>query len=376
MRKRLLVVALSTWSFVGCLNTSSVIRVAPDGSGSMEQTIMFNIKNVEKAFAGMGMKPSGKFVERPKPIDEAAMKEAAEQLGNGVTLVSVTPIKEPSGFEGVTIRFRFDDITKLKTEEVLMPSSAKEASSSSGKSRVAFAMSKTPSGSSILTATFAEGDGTKSGSKSGKSSKGGPPLDDPEVAQMVKTLFKGFRRRIDLVTPIQPPRSTRDGSIRRRFDARRPALSTGRKSGKAAAGPGLGITAGRPGYATGPMALGVQGVLVGCWTAPDGDTGTTVVLPPPGTIGGAALRGGAPGSRETDALSPTGSVEACHAVVLTGGSAFGLAAADGVMAWCEGRGLGYELPAVTVPIVGAAVCFDIRRRGQRRPWAQRGLGRL
>jgi L-aminopeptidase/D-esterase-like protein len=120
------------------------------------------------------------------------------------------------------------------------------------------------------------------------------------------------------------------------------------------------------------MALGVRGVLVGCWTAPDGDTGTTVVLPPPGTIGGAALRGAAPGSRETDALSPTGAVEACHAIVLTGGSAFGLAAADGVMAWCEAHGLGYELPTVTVPIVGAAVCFDIRRRGQRRPGRSAG----
>ena len=77
MRKRLLVVALSAWSLVGCLNTSSVIRVAPDGSGSMDQTILFNVKNVEKAFAGMGMKPSGKSSSSSKPIDEAAMKEAA-----------------------------------------------------------------------------------------------------------------------------------------------------------------------------------------------------------------------------------------------------------------------------------------------------------
>lgn len=120
------------------------------------------------------------------------------------------------------------------------------------------------------------------------------------------------------------------------------------------------------------MALGVHGVRVGCWTHPLGITGTTVVLPPPGTIGGAALRGAAPGSRETDALSPTGAVEACHAIVLTGGSAFGLAAADGAMAWCEAQGIGYELPTVTVPIVGAAVCFDIRRRGQPRPGRSAG----
>jgi len=120
------------------------------------------------------------------------------------------------------------------------------------------------------------------------------------------------------------------------------------------------------------MALGVRGVRIGCWTHPLGVTGTTVLLPPPGTIGGVALRGAAPGSRETDALSPTGAVEACHAIVLTGGSAFGLAAADGVMAWCEAQGIGYELPTVTVPIVGAAVCFDIRHRGQPRPGRSAG----
>ena len=101
-----------------------------------------------------------------------------------------------------------------------------------------------------------------------------------------------------------------------------------------------------------------------------------MVLAPPGTVGGAAVRGGAPGSREVDALSHTGTVQECHAVVLTGGSAFGLATADGVMAWCEAQGIGFALPTVTVPIVAAAVCFDIRSREQRRPDREAGLGRL
>jgi L-aminopeptidase/D-esterase-like protein len=120
------------------------------------------------------------------------------------------------------------------------------------------------------------------------------------------------------------------------------------------------------------MALGVQDVLVGCWTDPVHHTGLTVVLPPPGTVGGAAVRGGAPGSRETAALSPTGSVQECHAVVLTGGSAFGLASADGVMAWCEEQGRGFALPTATVPIVGTAVCFDLRAADQPRPGAAAG----
>ncbi|MDH4145400.1 MAG: P1 family peptidase [Acidimicrobiia bacterium] len=115
------------------------------------------------------------------------------------------------------------------------------------------------------------------------------------------------------------------------------------------------------------MALGIPAVRVGCWTSPTHPTGCTVVLPPAGTVGGACVRGGAPGTREVAALSATGSVNECHAVLLTGGSAFGLAAADGVMAWCESQGLGFETATARVPIVGAAVVFDLRVEGQPRP---------
>ncbi len=111
---------------------------------------------------------------------------------------------------------------------------------------------------------------------------------------------------------------------------------------------------------------------MGVWTHPQYPTGCTVVLPPEGTVGGAAVRGGAPGSRETAALSPTGSVQVCHAVLLTGGSAFGLGAADGVMQWCEEQGIGLVLPTATVPIVGAAVVFDLREPTRPRPDAAAG----
>lgn len=106
------------------------------------------------------------------------------------------------------------------------------------------------------------------------------------------------------------------------------------------------------------MALGVAGVRVGTWTAPSGRSGCTVVLPPDGTVGGVAVRGAAPGTREAAALGPGGMVEVCHAVVLAGGSAYGLAAADGVMGWLEQRGVGYPVAAAVVPIVGAAIVLD------------------
>lgn len=115
------------------------------------------------------------------------------------------------------------------------------------------------------------------------------------------------------------------------------------------------------------MALGIDDVAVGTWTHPQGHTGTTVVLPPSGTVGACAVRGGAPGTRESDALGPRGAIAECHAVVLSGGSAFGLATADGVTAWCEAQGVGVDVGTVRVPIVGAAIVFDIVSSSAPRP---------
>lgn len=114
------------------------------------------------------------------------------------------------------------------------------------------------------------------------------------------------------------------------------------------------------------MALGVERVRVGMWTDPEHHTGCTVVLPPAGTVGGIAVRGGAPGTREAAILGPATPNEACHAVVLCGSSLFGLRAADGVVDWCEANGIGLELAVGRFPIVGAAVVLDIRGPDMRR----------
>jgi len=106
------------------------------------------------------------------------------------------------------------------------------------------------------------------------------------------------------------------------------------------------------------MALGVDGVRVGVWTAPGAVSGCTVVLPPDGTVGALAVRGAAPGTREAAALSPAGKVDVCHGVVLAGGSAYGLAAADGVMTRLEAARVGYPVLSAVVPIVGAAIVLD------------------
>lgn len=107
------------------------------------------------------------------------------------------------------------------------------------------------------------------------------------------------------------------------------------------------------------MITDVPGVRVGHWTDPAGLTGCTVVLPPPGTAGGVFVAGGAPATRETDALAPGTLAGEVHAVVLAGGSAFGLAAADGVMRFLEAEGVGLDTGYGRVPIVPAAALFDL-----------------
>ncbi len=112
----------------------------------------------------------------------------------------------------------------------------------------------------------------------------------------------------------------------------------------------------------------VAGVRVGHTTRdePGWLTGVTVVVPPPGTVGGVDVRGGGPGTRETDLLDPRNVVTAVDAVVLSGGSAFGLAAADGVAAAVYASGAGWPVgPAEheRVPIVPAAILFDLGRGG-------------
>ena len=91
-----------------------------------------------------------------------------------------------------------------------------------------------------------------------------------------------------------------------------------------------------------------------------------MILPPAGTVGGIAVRGGAPGTREAAILGPATPNEACHAVVLCGSSLFGLRAADGVVDWCEAQGVGLDLAVGRFPIVGAAVVLDIHRPDMRR----------
>jgi L-aminopeptidase/D-esterase-like protein len=117
----------------------------------------------------------------------------------------------------------------------------------------------------------------------------------------------------------------------------------------------------------------VPGVRVGHWTDAEAGTGCTVIMPPPGTVGGVEVRGGGPATRDVDLLGPLASVAEVTALLFSGGSAFGLDAAGGVMRWCEERGLGHDTVAARVPIVPTACVFDLGITGNaRRPGPDEG----
>ena len=116
-----------------------------------------------------------------------------------------------------------------------------------------------------------------------------------------------------------------------------------------------------------------EGFAVGHWSDLAGGTGCTVVIPPPETPGGVCVHGGGPGTRETDTLGPLANASEANAILITGGSAFGLAAADGVVRWLEEHERGYFTPFGRVPLVPAAVLYDLPSgEGKVRPGPEAG----
>jgi L-aminopeptidase/D-esterase-like protein len=118
----------------------------------------------------------------------------------------------------------------------------------------------------------------------------------------------------------------------------------------------------------------VPGVQAGHWTG--AETGVTVIVLPEGTVGSVEIRGGAPATRETAVLDPLATVEQVDAIVLSGGSAFGLATADGVMQALAEQGRGFATRGGPVPIVPAAAIFDLAASGGERPGPEEGRAAL
>ena len=114
-----------------------------------------------------------------------------------------------------------------------------------------------------------------------------------------------------------------------------------------------------PGATDNRTLTAVPGITVGHVTLAERPTGCTVILATPAAIAGVDVRGAAPGTRETDLLSPINTIDRVNAIVLAGGSAFGLDAASGTVRWLDERGAGYETSVARVPLVPSAILFDL-----------------
>lgn len=109
----------------------------------------------------------------------------------------------------------------------------------------------------------------------------------------------------------------------------------------------------------------VDGILIGNADDPDARTGVTVILPDRPVVAAVDVRGGGPGTRETDALDPSCLVERIHALCLSGGSVFGLDAPSGVVSWMSAQGRGLSIGPLAIPVVPAAILFDLMNGGNK-----------
>jgi hypothetical protein len=188
---RFALIASLSFFLTGCLNSSTLLRVKPDGSGTIEHTMLVNLQAFKGLMAGMG--GGGQMKESGGVMNEAEFKRTAERMG--VKPVSLTPLKE-GDFEGAKAVFAFDDITKIRVDQDPMGSGAKAATSGSN-SPIRFGLTRS-GGTSQLTITFDEKQASAAAGKVNVNPTPSTESIDPAMMQMVKTMFQGFKVGIDL----------------------------------------------------------------------------------------------------------------------------------------------------------------------------------
>ena len=190
LRAALLVLASAT--LVGCINSATLIKVKPDGSGTVEQTTLVNVGAMKAMMPGMQPGQSA------NPVNEADLKRTAERMGKGVRLLSAEPAKSGT-FEGVKAVFAFDDINQVQVSQDPSMSGSSDAAFGAApqpaENPVKFTLTKT-GGTSTLSVQFQ--DKPVPANKPADMPQGGPDMTDPTVFNMVKTMFDGFKINIDL----------------------------------------------------------------------------------------------------------------------------------------------------------------------------------
>ena len=192
---RLLLVLVAATTLTACLNSTTLVKLKPDGSGTVEQTTLVNMASV-KGMSGGGQQPSAPMSNR------AELERTAARMGKGVKLVSTEPVKGANGFEGTKAIFSFEDINQVEISQdpnLSGGTNPDRAPASKPDSPVKFNLTRN-GGTSTLTINIAErapGAGTSKPETPGAPSEM-PDLTNPMIMGMIKSMFQGFKINIDL----------------------------------------------------------------------------------------------------------------------------------------------------------------------------------
>ena len=192
---RLFVVLLAAVGLTACLDSTTLVKLKPDGSGTVEQTTLMNTAALKGLMGGAGGQMNGPM------MNKADLERTAKSMGEGVRLLSSEPIKADGGFEGVKAIFAFDDINKIQVSQSPSMSGGTGATRSSeptAEDPVRFKLTRNGS-TSTLTINFVDRPGAGKTDSTPKPSPGEmPDLSNPMIMNMMKTMFQGFKINIGL----------------------------------------------------------------------------------------------------------------------------------------------------------------------------------
>ncbi len=192
---RLLAVLVAAVSLTACLDSTTLVKLKPDGSGTVEQTTLMNVAALKGLMGGAGGQMNGPM------MNKADLERTAKSMGEGVRLVSSEPVKADGGFEGVKAIFAFDDINKIQVSQ--SPSmgggtGATRSSEPTAEDPVRFKLTRGGS-TSTLTINFVDRPGAgKTDNVPNPSPSEMPDLSNPMIMNMMKTMFQGFKINIGL----------------------------------------------------------------------------------------------------------------------------------------------------------------------------------
>ena len=192
---RFLAVLTATVTLTACLNSTTIVKVKPDGSGTVEQTTLVNTAALKGMMGGPGGKPS----EAPV-INRADLERTAARMGKGVTLLSAEPAKGEAGFEGTKAIFAFEDINLIQISQdpnVSGSTTGRNATEPTADDPVKFAL-KRGATSSLLTINYIDKAPQKEATPDRAAGGDMPDFTNPMVMNMIKTMFKGFKVNIAL----------------------------------------------------------------------------------------------------------------------------------------------------------------------------------